>query len=160
MILSGCVTHVGAMSGPVNTWGHVRRLGGGAVTAEASVVSLVPIMMFVECWAMLGCSEDMSRCWACCVMLDASKHTESCGLCLCSILCCSLVWFPPPHTPSTFPVLLAPFCYGWLGGECRFLVRILPPPPKAPSLPPRPWGEDTNSPHSCQLPSHQGRDLL
>ena len=112
---------------------------------------------------MPGCSEDaMSRnaghvvlCW------DVSKHIElSVGSAFALFHAVACLVPPSPQSPSTFPVLLAPFCYGWLGGGMQIPGWDPPLPNKSPFLPPL-LGERTLMVliHvSCHCT--KGRDLL
>ena len=83
-IISGCVMHVGAMSGHGNTWGHVRCLRRGP-RAGAGVVFLVPVKVFCRGLGFASVSECVGLCRLCQGMLGhvvslwgVSKHTELC----------------------------------------------------------------------------------
>ena len=77
-----------------------------------------------------------------------------CGLCLCFILSCNLVWsslLPLPFLLASCALNPIPAMLG-LEGECRFLAGSLQPAPK---FPPLPFSLALDCLHSCQLPSHQ-----
>ena len=118
-------------------WGHVRCLRRGP-SVGLGVMSLVPVKVFCRGLSFASMSECVGLCRPCQGILGhvvsfwaVSKHCECVyGLCLCSVLCCGLIW---SLLPSQLPVLLVPFCCVGVGKGMQIPGWKPRPPIKSPS---------------------------
>ena len=77
-VMSGCVVHVGALSGHVNTWVPVRCSGEVRVLGQIWCPKSL-YRCFVKCWAMPVCSEQAG---------PRRSHAKACWGMLCHVGVC------------------------------------------------------------------------
>lgn len=131
-IISGCVMHVGAMSGHGNTWGHVRCLRRGP-RAGAGVVSLVPVKVFRRGLGFASMSECVGLCRLCRGMLGhvvsfwgVSKHTELCLWVLPLLFSVLRPGLVPSPLPASCALSLILLCWAWRGNADSWLEASTP----------------------------------
>ena len=142
-IISGCVMHVGAMSGHGNTWGHVRCLRRGP-RAGAGVVSLVPVKVFHRGLGFASMSECVGLCRLCRGMLGhvvsfwgVSKHTELCLWVLPLLFSVLRPGLVPSPLPASCALSLILLCWAWRGNADSWLGASTPH--QKTLLSPSPW---------------------